>query len=345
MSVSFAKNTIYEYLFAGADIDELSYENINAFCEKIRQKLTATSAFREVIIRNDKNAAGSFRASDRQEKAGTASIAATDTELPKKSAFTELPDKVICTDRASIIERDGEIERKYDEAYGTSVISTAMRAARSEVLADIETKKAEASKTSFTGKIFCLMGKSASGKDSVYALLRDSFDRLGLRQLVMYSTRPMRAGEANGYEYNFISADELDALDEAGKVIERRDYSTMYGTWSYAIVDDAQLSDSQCYVVKEETPQGTTALIEHFGHEHVFPIYIYVEDGVRLLRALSREMGQNMPKYDEVCRRYLSDCRDFEQVDGDGSVPRFVNDNLEKCAGEIEAYIEGVLGR
>ena len=45
------------------------------------------------------------------------------------------------------------------------------------------------------GKIFYIMGKSASGKDHIYeALLRNS--ELGLSPLVLYTTRPIRKNEA-----------------------------------------------------------------------------------------------------------------------------------------------------
>lgn len=195
----------------------------------------------------------------------------------------------------------------------------------------------------YTGKIFCLIGKSASGKDTVYEEVRKSFDELGLRQLVMYTTRPKRVGEEDGHEYNFITSEKLDEMDEAGKVIERRDYDTQYGIWSYAIIDDEQLVSNQDYVIKEETPAGYEKLSAHFGKEHVIPIYIYVEDGVRLLRALSREMGQENPRYDEMCRRYLSDCSDFAKIDVAEDVTRFVNDNVEKCSEDIIAFIENVL--
>lgn len=195
----------------------------------------------------------------------------------------------------------------------------------------------------FSGRIFCLMGKSASGKDTVYSVIRESFDKLGLQQLVMYTTRPKRVGEVDGHEYNFIAQDELDALEEDGKIIERRDYDTVYGVWSYAIVNDEQLVSGRDYVIKEETPAGYAKLAQRLGSEHVFPIYIYVEDGVRLMRALSREIGQSVPKYDEMCRRYLSDCEDFADIDADTSIARFVNDDIEKCARDILTHIENQL--
>ena len=38
-----------------------------------------------------------------------------------------------------------------------------------------------------------------------------------------------------------------------------------------------------------------------------------VEDGERLSRALNRERMQESPKYEELCRRFLSDAKDFSE--------------------------------
>ena len=48
------------------------------------------------------------------------------------------------------------------------------------------------------GKIFYLMGKSASGKDSIYKRLRSLCPEL--KSIVLYTTRPMRDGEQEGVE-------------------------------------------------------------------------------------------------------------------------------------------------
>ena len=48
------------------------------------------------------------------------------------------------------------------------------------------------------GKIICLMGKSSSGKDTIYKNLMED-KSLGLRKLIPYTTRPMREGEQEGW--------------------------------------------------------------------------------------------------------------------------------------------------
>ena len=52
------------------------------------------------------------------------------------------------------------------------------------------------------GKIFYLMGKSASGKDHIYEYLKQQ-EELELYPMVLYTTRPIREGECNGREYFF----------------------------------------------------------------------------------------------------------------------------------------------
>ena len=108
------------------------------------------------------------------------------------------------------------------------------------------------------GKIYCLMGKSASGKDTVYRKILERLPELGT--YVMYTTRPMREGEIPGRTYHYIEAGELDALSRQGKVIESRTYSTVYGPWTYATVDDGQFDlESGDYLVPG-TPESFVRL-------------------------------------------------------------------------------------
>lgn len=76
--------------------------------------------------------------------------------------------------------------------------------------------------------------------------------------------------------------------------------------------------------------------------ENVIPIYIQVDDGVRLERALERERTQKEPKYAELCRRFLADEKDFseENLERLGIVQRFENLDMGKCTNEIMLYIQ-----
>ena len=183
------------------------------------------------------------------------------------------------------------------------------------------------------GHIFYVMGKSASGKDTIYKILRERLPQI--RTVVPYTTRPIRAGERDGVEYYFVTGKRLADLEKQGKIIEKRTYQTVYGPWSYATVDDGQIdlgSHDYFMIGTLESYEGTR---NYFGADVLVPLYIEVEDGERLQRALDRERQQTEPKYAELCRRFLADEADFSAENmekcGIRAENRFENRELEAC--------------
>jgi len=162
------------------------------------------------------------------------------------------------------------------------------------------------------GKIYCIMGKSSSGKDTIFKLLLDRGD-LNIKTIVSYTTRPIRSNERPGDEYNFVSIEEKNKLLESGKVIEIRKYDTVHGPWFYFTVDDGSIDlDNNDYLIIG-TVESFVKIRNYYGEDKVLPIYIEVDDGVRLTRALEREKSQEHPKYEEMCRRFLADQEDFSE--------------------------------
>ena len=96
------------------------------------------------------------------------------------------------------------------------------------------------------GKIFCLMGKSSTGKDTIGKHLLKTMD---LKNIVLYTTRPIREGELHGREYYFVNDDEFKELETSGKVIEKRVYNTIHGDWTYATVDSNIDLENNNYLV------------------------------------------------------------------------------------------------
>ncbi len=189
------------------------------------------------------------------------------------------------------------------------------------------------------GKIFFMMGKSSSGKDTLFKELSLKFPHL--RTVVPYTTRPIRSGEVNGREYFFVTEEELDKMLENGKVIERRVYQTAHGPWNYFTVDDGQIQLEKDDYLMIGTLESYDKLRTYFGESNIIPIYIEVEDGERLMRALTRELGQEEPKYKEMCRRFLADCEDFaeEKIERLQINRRFYNIDKAQCLEEIEGVI------
>lgn len=190
------------------------------------------------------------------------------------------------------------------------------------------------------GKIYCVMGKSSTGKDTIYSRLMSQKD-FNLKKIIPYTTRPIREGEVDGESYHFCTEDQLAKLEESGKIIELRAYDTAYGIWKYFTVNDGQIElDKNSYMLIG-TLEAYTKIREYFGKEAVVPIYIEVEDGERLQRALNRERAETSPKYDELCRRFLADSEDFseENLNKAQIDVRFENRKLEETIEKIKEYI------
>lgn len=189
------------------------------------------------------------------------------------------------------------------------------------------------------GKIYYVMGKSSSGKDTIYKKMLERHP--WFRTIVPYTTRPIREGERDGVEYFFVDEERLREMQESEQVIEVRSYNTKCGIWTYFTADDGQIDlDAHDYLVIG-TLVSYRALREYFGEEKLIPVYIEVDDGLRLARAVERERRQAEPKYTELCRRFLADEEDFseENLSRAGITRCFENRDLDACLEEIEEYI------
>lgn len=190
------------------------------------------------------------------------------------------------------------------------------------------------------GKIFCIFGKSASGKDTLYQeLISDK--ELNLKQVVLYTTRPMRIDETHGNNYFFVSEAEMNNLSEQGKIIEHRVYETVFGPWHYFMADDGNINLNENNYLTIGTLESYCSIRNYFGTDKVIPLYIHVEDGERLMRSLNRERIQSKPAYDEMCRRFLADCQDFsdEKLEAAGIIDCYENVDFEECLSELKDSI------
>ena len=186
------------------------------------------------------------------------------------------------------------------------------------------------------GRIYYLLGKSATGKDTLYKEILKR--RPKLRTVTMYTTRPIREGETDGVEYFFTGREELERQLASGKGVESRTYQTIAGPWTYYTVDDGQFNvadDESCLMIG--TLESYEKMCTYFESGKMVPVYIEVPDGIRLLRAVKREENQKKPNYREVCRRYLADEKDFseENLERLGVTKRYQNTDMEICVEEI----------
>lgn len=186
-------------------------------------------------------------------------------------------------------------------------------------------------------KLFCLVAKSGAGKDSILEILQKEY---GFKKAISYTTRPMREGEVDGVTYHFVTDDEMQKLIKNGSVIEHHSFNTDKGIWIYGTHIDIKndLKTSSLICIKE--PYGVKALINELGYKNVIPIYIDVDDETRLKRSIKRESKQEKPNYNELCRRFLDDQKDFNYILQE-DIFKVKNYNIYDAVKEVYEYIKG----
>ena len=195
-----------------------------------------------------------------------------------------------------------------------------------------------------------IMGKSSSGKDTIY---QELIKKMNTNLYVLYTTRPMRDGEKEGREYNFITREKYNELEKEGKVIEARHYNVVNedgnkDIWTYATIDDKQW-DKQGNFLTIGTLESYSSIKEYLEkHEEkdlqLLPIYIEIDEEERRKRAINREKAKSKPNFEEMERRIKADNIDFSKenlikAEIDKS-QTFENYDLNECVNSILKYIE-----
>ncbi len=160
------------------------------------------------------------------------------------------------------------------------------------------------------GKIYCIIGKSGTGKDTVLAeILKDT--NLNIEKIVPYTTRPKREGEEEGVNYHFVTDSQLNQMIQDNLVIEKRSYNTVNGIWNY-FTASKNIDDSKNYIIIT-TQKALDKFFDFFGNNRIHVIYLYLDDKTRLERCIMRESNQASPNYTEVCRRFVADEDDYDE--------------------------------
>lgn len=150
-----------------------------------------------------------------------------------------------------------------------------------------------------------IIGKSGSGKSTVV----DELTKLGYKKVLTDTTRPMRPGEVQGVDYNFLSQEEFDLNKENGVYAEDVVYNASFGQVSYGSRKEDYLnSDDKSVIILN--PYGLLMADENDCLNHVFKVYLRLTDELILERLSKR--GDSMK---EVQRRLLTDEVDFANME------------------------------
>lgn len=192
------------------------------------------------------------------------------------------------------------------------------------------------------GKVFCLIGKSASGKNTIYDMIMDHVvDSFLLKPIILYTDRPIRVGETNGFDYNFVNKDTMDFYIKSNRCIESRTYNTAKGIFRYATLND-NIDLVQYNYLIISTLESYLNIATYFGNENVVPIYIYSDDKERLIRSIKREEKEQSPNYTEICKRFLRDEYDLSEdhLDHANIIHRVENKSIDDTFRSVYSIIE-----
>lgn len=159
-------------------------------------------------------------------------------------------------------------------------------------------------------KLFLLVGKSASGKDTLMNMLLSDFKEM--KPLVSHTTRPMRTGEKDGETYHFVDDATFEEMLDNGEFLETTSYTIESENKIYRYgLSKKEVMDTP-YAMTIVNPYGLNNLLANkFIKDNIVSILITRNDKDRILAYMNRDENVNIK---EMIDRYKRDEEDFENV-------------------------------
>jgi len=171
--------------------------------------------------------------------------------------------------------------------------------------------------------LVCLIGESASGKDSLANLL----EKEGYKVLKSYTTRSPRPNEYN--THIFIKPEEV--IKYKNNMIAY----TRIGEYEYFATYD-QLKESDIYIID---PIGYYELKKKVKNVKLIPIYINVSEQTRYERALQR-INYDEKQKQEIDKRFIAEYDQFQKFRKNEEFYSIINHNINKAVEIIKKIIE-----
>lgn len=182
-------------------------------------------------------------------------------------------------------------------------------------------------------KIIAIMGPSGSGKTTLLEkVMSNDKNRNRLNKIVATTTRPKRDNE-NEDAYYFVSNDTFSLLHN--RMIEQ----TQFREWHYGT--DAFYLDSEKWNIGIFSPEAVNQLADSPLVSELRVIYLWVDEKVRIQRALNREKN---PDIKEILRRLIADEGDFNEDNFAFDCEQFLfydDKDLNLVIQEIDDLING----
>jgi guanylate kinase len=173
-----------------------------------------------------------------------------------------------------------------------------------------------------TRKKLIILGKSASGKDTLRKMLSEK----GFKISISHTTRPQRSNEIDGADYHFVTLEKFEALERELFFIE----SEKFRDWKYGRSREAvEMADLLIL-----TASGVSNLLKHFDRENFYIVETVCPSDKRMERSALR--GDDRA---EIERRFIADELDFSKL-RDFTVDEILQTDLENA---YKTFIENFL--
>jgi guanylate kinase len=178
------------------------------------------------------------------------------------------------------------------------------------------------------GLLFVVSAPSGTGKTTVVERLAQLVPDLALSR--SYTSRPLRAGEANGVDYNFVTRARFEAMAAANEFLEWADvFGNLYGTCASDVERELERG---CDIVLVIDVQGARQVRERYAHTvGVFVLPPSFEVLEQRLRGRSKDPEEAMQRRLRTARNEIAAFDEYEYV--------IVNDELEACVERLRAIV------
>jgi guanylate kinase len=178
------------------------------------------------------------------------------------------------------------------------------------------------------GLLFIISAASGTGKTTLAERLVQILPNLRMSR--SYTSRPARAGERDGVDYNFVSREQFQGMIDRGEFLEWADvFGNLYGT---SRLDTEKLQASGQDVVLVIDVQGA-AQVARSGSDHtaIFILPPSFEILERRLRGRSADSEAAMQKRLATARAEVGCYADYDYV--------VINDRLEPTVVRLQEII------
>lgn len=189
-------------------------------------------------------------------------------------------------------------------------------------------------------KLFLLLGKTSSGKDSVLQSLLPKMSSLNIETLPSCTTRPIRANEIQGREYYFTTLKEFDKLYKDNQIAEYAIYNVgeSQNFWCYFTLKSDMDKLNHTNLIGIKNPLGYSQLCGGYKDKIVTILLDCPED---IIRKRYIERGATDDKLED---RIARDNKDFKYLNPNHTVLNDGSKTIDEVSDEvleiIKSYIE-----